>query len=634
MAFATVAVPAVQVLSSPPASAREPGSLSAQASSTWQSNATVWKMAYGAGDIWMVGDFTNLRPPGAAEGTNTRPATYFAALKASTGAPDPNVDDTHLFAGQSSGQPLTTGAVAVSPDEKTVYVGGNFTTVDGQPRNHIAAFSTATGALLAWNPNVSGPVRTIATYGNVVYIGGGFGRVGNTTVGYSLAAIDASTGAALSWGPGSGPSTDNTVDALAVSSDGSQVVIGGFFSHVDGLSADGATVYNKAAILGGVGSASAGLPEPMPADALAVPPGTDKAPVDGCTSDVKDVVISGPVAYISNEGTGIGCFDGTWAVRLQTGSLNWVNRCLGATQTLAVVGYYLYKGSHEHNCRAANVNGDPNNFGALRRGQDRHLTSESLSNGFLGPWYPVMNGGADLGPRAMATDGSQLYVGGDFTRINGVLQEGITRFTSTTDYPTPTPDAPRVTSTGTGTVVVTATPPVDPDDPGLLMELFRDGQAQPVATAGVESLFWRQPKVRWVLKGLPGGETEKYRVRAVEHYGTGVSPLSPATQVTVACGSSRGVRAAIVRAGVDRGARHEWQVKLEVCSANANRMQFQVRRNSKVLASTTVSHLRPGSRTTLLTLRKSLPSGVIQAYVVFWRASAHLTADRRLRVPR
>ena len=55
MAFATVAVPAVQVLSSPPASAREPGSLSAQASSTWQSNATVWKMAYGAGDIWMAG---------------------------------------------------------------------------------------------------------------------------------------------------------------------------------------------------------------------------------------------------------------------------------------------------------------------------------------------------------------------------------------------------------------------------------------------------------------------------------------------------------------------------------------------------------------------------------------------------
>ena len=45
----------------------------------------------------------------------------------------------------------------------------------------------------------------------------------------------------------------------------------------------------------------------------------------------------------------------------------------------------------------------------------------------------------------MATDGSQLYVGGDFTKVNGVGQQGIARFTSTTDYPTPKPAAPIVT---------------------------------------------------------------------------------------------------------------------------------------------------------------------------------------------
>ena len=38
-------------------------------------------------------------------------------------------------------------SIAVSPDGTRVYVGGDFTTVDGVARNHIAAFNTATGAL-------------------------------------------------------------------------------------------------------------------------------------------------------------------------------------------------------------------------------------------------------------------------------------------------------------------------------------------------------------------------------------------------------------------------------------------------------------------------------------------------------
>ncbi len=174
-----VAIPAVQILSTPAANATEMGGLSAAVSSSWQTNATVWKMAYGNGDIWMVGDFTTLRPPGDALGTGEQPADYFAALKASTGAVDPAIDDTHTFAGQPAGSlPLTNGSVAVSPDGSTVYVGGSFTSVDGQPRDHVAAFSTTTGALTSWNPDAGGPVSAIATSGDVVYLGGAFAKVG------------------------------------------------------------------------------------------------------------------------------------------------------------------------------------------------------------------------------------------------------------------------------------------------------------------------------------------------------------------------------------------------------------------------------------------------------------------------
>ena len=74
-------------------------------------------------------------------------------------------------------------------------------------------------------------------------------------------------------------------------------------------------------------------------------------------------MISGNAAYLADEGTGGGCFDGTWAVNLPDGSLKWVNHCLGATQTVAVVGTYLYKGSHAHDCQPAPTrNGDPDNF--------------------------------------------------------------------------------------------------------------------------------------------------------------------------------------------------------------------------------------------------------------------------------
>jgi hypothetical protein len=517
-----VTFPAVQVLSSTAAQAVEPGSVGAAAASSWQTNATVWKLAYAHGDIFMVGDFTSVRPPGDPLGTGEVPATYFAALNASTGALDTAVDHTHTFT-VASGLPLTDGFVTASPDGQTVYVGGLFTAVDGVKRNHVAAFSATTGALLPWNPNVGGKVSAIAAAGSTVYIGGTFAKVGTTSVS-DLVAVSAATAAVL---PNWKPTTDLPVDAMAVSADDTHVVIGGYFDEVDGLTSSGLTTYNKAAIIGGESSAQPGVPQPMPADSV-VPPGTDKHNT-GCSSDVKDVVISGSVAYLGDEGTGGGCFDGTWAVNLSDGTLKWVNRCLGATQIVAVVGNYLYKGSHAHDCRSRNVNGDPDNYPQVPVDQPRHLLSENLSNGFLGPWYPFTNGGKYLGPRAMATDGTQLFVGGDFTQINHKGQQGIARFTPTSDYTTPTPAAPTATSTVPGVVTITATAPIDLDDTDLTMQLFRDGSSTPIASTNVHSLFWKQPVVTWTDAGLLSGSSHTYKVKAIETFGSGSSTFSAAS---------------------------------------------------------------------------------------------------------
>ena len=38
----------------------------------------------------------------------------------------------------------------------TVYAGGGFTSIGGQARNSIAALDATTGAATAWDPNASG----------------------------------------------------------------------------------------------------------------------------------------------------------------------------------------------------------------------------------------------------------------------------------------------------------------------------------------------------------------------------------------------------------------------------------------------------------------------------------------------
>lgn len=48
-------------------------------------------------------------------------------------------------------------ALVLSPDRKTLYIGGNFTTVNGQPRANLAAFDAATGALEPWQSGVGVP---------------------------------------------------------------------------------------------------------------------------------------------------------------------------------------------------------------------------------------------------------------------------------------------------------------------------------------------------------------------------------------------------------------------------------------------------------------------------------------------
>lgn len=107
----------------------------------------------------------------------------------------------------------------------TLYVGGDFTSINGTTRNSLAAFDIGLGELTNWSPEANFRVDAIDVLGDLVYVGGAFTSV-NGEERHRIAAINALTGQLTDWNPGA----SNTVFAIDVTED--HVVIGGEFSQV------------------------------------------------------------------------------------------------------------------------------------------------------------------------------------------------------------------------------------------------------------------------------------------------------------------------------------------------------------------------------------------------------------------
>jgi len=153
---------------------------------------------------------------------------YFGAVDATTGGLLP------LDLAIVSNFSLGVRAIAISAG--TVYIGGDFTTLGALTRNRIAAFTEATGAVTAWNPNANSTVLSLLVSGNFVYAGGAFSGIGGQ-VRSILAELDATTGVASTWNP----SPNSSVNALAISS--SALYAGGIFTFAGGQSRQGLAAF-------------------------------------------------------------------------------------------------------------------------------------------------------------------------------------------------------------------------------------------------------------------------------------------------------------------------------------------------------------------------------------------------------
>ncbi|GAA1688367.1 hypothetical protein GCM10009765_42280 [Fodinicola feengrottensis] len=534
LALAVPAAVPANADTAPPAGT--PATVTADPLSTWQTDGIVWALARSGSTVFAGGNFNDIRPPGAAAGASSQQSrSNLAAFDIASGAP---TTFNHPVTGTAYTSTTNPGpecdsvgtnkwlcdaifGVAAAPDGKAVYFGGDFTAVDGHARSRFAGINLSTGALEPISATINSRVRAVAVSATTVYIGGNFTTV-NGQPRTRLAAFDRATGALLPWNP----STDNTVRTMALSTDGSRVIVGGDFDHLNGSNENS---------IGAVSSTGTGALTPW-STPRPIPPrnGTQY-------SGVTDVVVVGPTVFAGAHGEGGGVFDGRLAVDTATGKLLWKDTCLGATTTIAVQNGVVYSGSHAHDCSSMGGWGQTNPA-TYQRLLAETADSGGASKNQLLHWFPQINYGPTSsyykqGPWSMANDDKYLWVGGEFTQVGGVAQQGLTHFATTAVKPDiNAPEvpfaAPTVATAGSKTLKVTWKTTWDRDNAKLTYEVIRDNGSTPVYTTTASTNFWTLPSLSFTDTGLASGSSHYYRIRVSDPYGNARS--SPNSTAVVA----------------------------------------------------------------------------------------------------
>ena len=492
-----------------------PSTVSSDALPTVQIEGVVWAQLIVGNTVYVGGSFSTARPAGAAPGQQTVSRSNFLAYNLTTG------ELLNNFAPTFNAQ---VRSLAVSPDQQTLYVGGQFTQVNGVNRYRIVAFNLATGAVRTnFAVTLNSSVYGISVTDNLVYLAGLFTSVNGATRN-GATAVSAATGAVQ---PFAVTPAGGTIRQLVVSPDGSKVILGGSFTSMNGSSNPG---YGMAMV-----NAATGSMLPLPLNALLRNGGTRSSIMS---------LIPGPGGFYGTgyslsrvEGNVEGAFRADW-----DGNMVWVQDCHGDSYSIALSGEEAYLAGHPHYCGGVE-GGFPE---VSPRTWHRALAFTQAVTGPLGidphsyynyggqpgpsqlDWYPDMNAGTytgqEQGPWHVAANDDYVVFGGEFTLVNNAGQQGLVRFARSTiapndDGPRLGGDAAGVTVRSYGSSALRVTWPAnwDRDNERLSYRVFRDGVL--IHETEADSRFFRRPNLSFLDTTVTDGQTYTYKVRAVDPFG-------------------------------------------------------------------------------------------------------------------
>jgi PKD repeat protein len=520
LAWSTLAVAPAKADTRPPnpADPKTPVTVAADPLPTVQIDGVAWTQRVIGNTVYVGGRFTTARPAGAAAGTSTTPRANLLAYDIRTGA---------LI---SAWAPTTNGdvlSIVPSPDNTRLYIGGSFTTVNGQTRNRIAALDRATGNLIgSFQPKPDATVRAIAATSETVYFGGLLSAVGGVARA-RVASARASDGALLSWAPSA---QGGSVHSLALSPNNSQLIIGGSFTTLNGSANPG---YGLASV-----SPTTGALLPFAANSLIRNGGPNSA-ITGLSVDADSLYISG---FVFGSG---GNLEGVSRVDWNGGVVKWVEDCHGDTYGSFPKGDVIYVSSHAHYC--GNL---PDGFpqtdpwtqhygtaftkavtGTLGRDPLGYFNWEGNPAPSLLKWIPALTNGTftGQGQAGWNVTGNADYVtiGGEFPRAGSVAQQGLVRYAVREIAPnkigpefTGSKFNPNLASWASGTVKISWPANWDRDNEQLTYSVIRNGDiANPIYTTTQVSSEWNRPAMGFLDEGLVPGQTYRYRVFAKDPWG-------------------------------------------------------------------------------------------------------------------
>jgi hypothetical protein len=386
------------------------------------------------------GSFSSVSPHGSS---TTVGGPDLAAFTAGTGA---------IVTGFAPTVNGTVDTIAPGPTSGTVYVGGDFSSIDGVT-SKLALISTATGAIVpGWtSPAINGQVNSLVSSGGQLFVGGYFTTVAKTSH-VGLAVLNGTSGAVTSYatptftghhnyGTQCNPATSSCAEAgtgikaMDINPAGTRLIAIGNFNSVSGNARDQIALIDL--------SATAATVDPSWAT---------EAYTSACASNafdtyVRDVQFSPDGSYFVVAATGGGGHDknsdGTEsscdaAARYETAGTGtdvrptWIDYTGNDTfLSLALTGTVVYVGGHQR--WVNNTDGSDNaQEGAVPR---PGIVGLDPVNGMPLAWNPGRNP-RGAGAYALLATSDGLYVGSDTDYIGNreYLHKEIAFFPSAGGY--------------------------------------------------------------------------------------------------------------------------------------------------------------------------------------------------------